>query len=177
MTHLSNKPDLVYLAAHMIRSIGVNVYGQILTGDFESNCRIAQEIEQEQREWLFNNKLRGFYNVVISKDYNHGLQSLLQLAGVGKLKPNILYMGFPEMWRESSDDVIGDYLNTIHWAFDLNLGVCMLRIQNREKSFGRKDSHYLYKFVRYVACKQTGKQTHKQTGKQTGKYTHKQTNP
>ena len=150
MTYLSKTSDLVYLAAHIIRSIGVNVYGQILTGDFEGNCRNAQEIEQEQREWLIKNKLRGFYNVVISEDYNHGLQSLLQLAGVGKLKPNILYMGYPELWRESSDEVLENYLNMIHWAFDLNLGVCMLRVQNREKYFERKDRHYWYKFMRYV---------------------------
>ena len=148
MTHLSQTPDLVYLAAHMIRSIGVNVYGQILTGDFEGSFRIAQEVEQQQREWLIKNKLRGFYNVVISKDYDNGLQSLMQLAGVGKLKPNILYMGYPEMWRESCDANLEKFLNTIHWAFDLNLGVCLFRVQNREKYFGRKDKHYLYKFTR-----------------------------
>ena len=60
---LSQTPDLVYLAAHIIRSIGVNVYGQVLTGDFESKCQAAGDIEQNQRQWLVKNKLRGFCNV------------------------------------------------------------------------------------------------------------------
>ncbi|KAI6649092.1 Solute carrier family 12 member 1-like [Oopsacas minuta] len=149
-TNLSQTPDLVYLAAHIIRSIGINVYGQVLTGDFDSNVRNADEIERNQREWLAKNKLRGFYNCVIAKDYNQGVQSLLQLAGVGKLKPNILYMGYPEKWRENSDEVLEDYLNTIHWAFDLNFGVCLFRVQNREKYFVRKDKMYRYNFMRSV---------------------------
>ena len=147
MTYLSKDPDLVFLAANIIRSIGINVYGQVVTGGFETNCQIAQRIEENQREWLASNRLRGFYNVVVSDTYIQGIQSLLQLAGVGKLKPNILYMGYPEGWMELSDEKLDVYLNTIHWAFDLNLGVCLLRVQNREKYFERKDKHFLFKFM------------------------------
>lgn len=145
---LSQTPDLVYLAAHIIRSIGVNVYGQVLTGEFETNCQTAGEIEQNQREWLVKNKLRGFCNVVIADDYNQGVQSLLQLAGVGKLKPNILFMGYPEKWRQQSNEFLENYLNNIHWAFDINFGVCLFRVQNREKYFERKDKLYWYNFLR-----------------------------
>lgn len=130
--------------------MGINVYGQVIIGAYEDKINSSRDIEQEQREWLAAHRLRGFYNLVISDNYSQGVQSLLQLSGLGKLRPNLLFIGYPNNWTGLDDTQLDNYLNIIHWTFDIEFGVCIFRLQNRENYFERKDKHYSFKIGRFV---------------------------
>ena len=50
------------------------------------------------------------------------------MAGLGKLSPNMMMIGFKEMWWTSPDDA-DDYVRTLQAAFDLHMSVGVLRLQ------------------------------------------------
>jgi hypothetical protein len=52
----------------------------------------------------------------------------MELSGLGKLRPNILLIGYKTNWFQCSNEEIMDYFKTIHHAFDLHLSVCVLRV-------------------------------------------------
>ena len=52
---------------------------------------------------------------------------MMQCAGLGKLRPNILVLGFKHDWLTDEVSKVDDYINIVHDAFDANLSVAILR--------------------------------------------------
>ena len=52
----------------------------------------------------------------------------MEMAGLGKLSPNMMMIGFQEKWFTCSDDA-NDFVKTLQAAFDLHLSVGVLRVQ------------------------------------------------
>lgn len=53
----------------------------------------------------------------------------LQCLGVGKMRPNVVFLGFKNDWLTKPQAAI-DYFNIIHDALDLKYGVGILRLQS-----------------------------------------------
>ena len=53
---------------------------------------------------------------------------MIQNAGLGKLKPNILVIGYKDDWITSSPEAVEEYSDVIHDAFDCNYGVAIFRL-------------------------------------------------
>lgn len=58
-------------------------------------------------------KVKGFYNYVMTDNLRQGALTLVQTAGLGKLKPNMLLMGFKCDWLSSNPQSVSDYVNII----------------------------------------------------------------
>ena len=54
--------------------------------------------------------------------------ALMELSGLGKLKPNMLLIGYKTNWQDCPLDELLEYFRTIHSAFDLHMSVSILRI-------------------------------------------------
>ena len=54
-------------------------------------------------------KLKGFYTVTESTSFEEGAKSCLSLAGLGKLAPNMLLLGFKADWTYDLDAARGYY--------------------------------------------------------------------
>lgn len=69
---------------------------------------------------------------------------MLQLTGVGKLRPNTLVMGYKSDWNMIASDKLEEYVEIIHNAFDLNYGVCIFRLRAGfdVRDRGGKANHY-----------------------------------
>jgi hypothetical protein len=52
----------------------------------------------------------------------------MEMAGLGKLRPNMMMIGFQEKWWACPDDA-DEYVKTLQAAFDLHLSVGVFRIQ------------------------------------------------
>ena len=55
---------------------------------------------------------------------------MMKLAGLGKMRPNTIVMGFKRNWTYQS---IHDYLGVINDIFDLNYGLVILRMDEKQK--------------------------------------------
>ena len=53
---------------------------------------------------------------------------MIQNAGLGKLRPNILVLGFKDDWQNANIENVIEYTDVIHDAFDFNYGVAILRL-------------------------------------------------
>ncbi|XP_034770356.1 solute carrier family 12 member 3-like [Acipenser ruthenus] len=120
------RPALVDFVGTFTKNIGLMICGNIIMGE-------GKNVQQEERtsaevKWLNKRKIRSFYTSLSGDNLRDGARSLMQATGLGKLKPNTLFMGFKGNWQEDLPRNVDDYIGTIHDAFDINYGVCLLRL-------------------------------------------------
>uniref|UniRef100_A0A8C1CEU3 Solute carrier family 12 member 10, tandem duplicate 1 n=1 Tax=Cyprinus carpio carpio TaxID=630221 RepID=A0A8C1CEU3_CYPCA len=115
------RPALVDFVGSFTKNVSLMICGDILMDDEKS---VSQRNSNEMIKWLNQRKVRSFYTSFKASDLREGARHLLQASGLGKMKPNILVMGFKMNWQESI------YLFGLSDAFDSNHGVCVLRMMD-----------------------------------------------
>ncbi|KAI5189522.1 Solute Carrier Family 12 Member 3 [Manis pentadactyla] len=65
-------------------------------------------------KWLNVRKVHSFYMVISVPRLCSGAQSLMQVAGLGHLKPNLLVFGYKENWQEVPIPAVEDYVSILH---------------------------------------------------------------
>ena len=96
------------------------ICGHVMVGEPLSERTILVE---EVYQWFRRRKIRAFYDYIASDSTLSGVRALLQASGLGKMKPNILMMGFPLDWVNENVASMEEYVQVIHDAFDLNRAV------------------------------------------------------
>lgn len=57
--------------------------------------------------------MRGFFTLVDGISLEEGTRALVQASGIGKLKPNILLLGYKSDWQEAADDDLTEYFEIL----------------------------------------------------------------
>ncbi len=73
----------------------------------------VRKLGLELSRWLDKRRVKAFYCPVAHPSLRSGVQSLLQLAGMGKLRPNILLLGFKNDWRYCASEHLEEYVGII----------------------------------------------------------------
>ena len=74
----------------------------------------SRTIEQQKAyKYLRMQKIKGFCSLIDNMEMQQGVAAMLQVAGVGKMKPNILLMGFKNDWRICDKPSLDQYFATI----------------------------------------------------------------
>jgi hypothetical protein len=81
----------------MQKGRGVMIIGQVIRGNYTE--KIDEQRTAARSTFLLDNKFKGFVDVVIAPNLLHGVTSLLQLTGLGKLKPNTVLLGYKKGWH------------------------------------------------------------------------------
>jgi solute carrier family 12 sodium/potassium/chloride transporter 2 len=63
--------------------------------------------------WLRSHKIKAFYTLVDEVNFEEGAKALLQASGVGKLRPNILLMGYKGDWRDCDREDLAMYFEVM----------------------------------------------------------------
>lgn len=63
--------------------------------------------------WLHANKIKAFYALVDDIKFEVGARTLLQASGLGKLKPNILMMGYKSDWTSCTAEDLEEYFTIL----------------------------------------------------------------
>ncbi|KAI6230123.1 Solute carrier family 12 member 1 [Aphelenchoides fujianensis] len=85
--HSITKGDSLLLCAHVI--------------PYEQNDRmfsVLRTLGHEIEEWLRTSRLKAFYANIANEELRAGMRNVFQLAGLAKLKPNVLMVGFKTNW-------------------------------------------------------------------------------
>ena len=77
------------------------------------NNRVRNALVHKAQSWFQVHKIKAFYNVVDDVDFDEGAKALLQASGVGKLRPNILLMGYKGNWAGCNREDLRQYFDTI----------------------------------------------------------------
>uniref|UniRef100_A0A8D0AWI3 Solute carrier family 12 member 3 n=1 Tax=Sander lucioperca TaxID=283035 RepID=A0A8D0AWI3_SANLU len=137
----SSRPALVDLVACFTKGLSLmmccNVAGP-------SPSVVEKASSDRHVTWLNQRKVRSFYRGVVATDLGSGVNMLLQAAGLGRIRPNVLLMGFKKDCRSDTPQAAHNYIGILHDAFDLQYGVCILRmkegldVSHTSQSHGKK---------------------------------------
>uniref|UniRef100_A0AAQ4QL13 Solute carrier family 12 member 3 n=1 Tax=Gasterosteus aculeatus aculeatus TaxID=481459 RepID=A0AAQ4QL13_GASAC len=124
----SSRPALVDLISCLTKDLSLMICGNVVTAGPPQS--VAQEASSERHvTWLNKRKVRSFYRGVVAAELRTGANMLLQGAGLGRIKPNVLLMGFKTNFSSDTPQAAHDYISILHDAFDLRYGVCLLRMK------------------------------------------------
>ncbi|XP_047426341.1 solute carrier family 12 member 2 isoform X2 [Mugil cephalus] len=149
------RPALVDLVHSFTKNVGLMICGHVRTGYRRPNFKDLATEQSRYQRWLLKTETKAFYTPVFAEDMRQGTQYLLQAAGLGRLKPNTLVLGFKNDWRDGDMMNVETYISMIHDAFDFQFGAVILRLKegldvshiqgqdellsSQEKSSGMKD--------------------------------------
>ncbi|KAF1377122.1 hypothetical protein PFLUV_G00197280 [Perca fluviatilis] len=151
----NSRPALLDLVNSFTKNVGLMICGHIRTGYRRPNFKDLSTDQARYQRWLLKNETKAFYTPVYAEDMRQGTQYLLQAAGLGRLKPNTLVLGFKNDWRDGDMMNVETYISMIHDSFDFQFGAVILRLKegldvshiqgqddllsSQEKSSGMKD--------------------------------------
>ena len=157
----SSRPDLVYFAYHITKDVGSMICGEVLEVRGGATCALMYAkisitrqgdllqnreslLSNRQNRWLSQRNLRAFYHNVAAGNIKEGVSAMLQLTGVGKLRPNTVVMGYKSDWNMIANEKLEEYFEIIHNTLDLNYGICIFRLRAGfdVRDRGGKANHY-----------------------------------
>lgn len=75
--------------------------------------RGRESLNSRAYEWFTKRKIKAFYTIVDDVSFKDGASALVQASGLGKLRPNILMMGFKEDWQTCDKNEVVDYVEVM----------------------------------------------------------------
>ncbi|KAM4553252.1 solute carrier family 12 member 3 [Fundulus diaphanus] len=136
----SSRPALLDLVNCFTKNLSLMMCGNVATAG-SSPSALEKASSNSHVYWLNQRKMKSFYRGVVASDFRCGVNMLLQGAGLGRIKPNVLLMGFKKDWRSDSTQVSNNYVEILHDAFDLQYGVCVLRMKEGLDVSNSSQSH------------------------------------
>ena len=98
----------------------------------QMNQRTREVYNQRMYQWLRDHKIKSFYsltdNIGFKGDFffisylnfctsviflSDGASSLMQLSGIGKMKPNMVLMGYKRDWSDCPEEDLNEYFGVI----------------------------------------------------------------
>lgn len=126
--HPSARPQLVNFAYLLTKKLSLLVSGHVMKSQIPQ--KYSNYLSKKANDWYRRHKVKGFYSLIDENDFESGCRALMQASGIGKLKPNILLMGYKNDWQTCDKTELDQYFNVVHKALDMYLAVAILRVQN-----------------------------------------------
>ncbi|XP_072237016.1 solute carrier family 12 member 1 [Leuresthes tenuis] len=123
-----SRPALLDLAHSFTKNYGLCLTCEVFVGPRSEVLEEMNAGMETNQQWLRKTKRKAFYAAVACENFRQGTESLLQASGLGRMKPNILMIGFKRNWRTASTEEMQDYVGILHDAFDFEYGTVMLRM-------------------------------------------------
>jgi hypothetical protein len=90
----------------------------VTEGNFVKNPEEAEIVRQSLRNSMKACKLRGFCDVVMTRDRLEGVSSVIQTSGLGALRHNTIVLPWPEEWAADTNytTLVHEFVDTIRIA-------------------------------------------------------------
>ncbi|XP_043865904.1 bumetanide-sensitive sodium-(potassium)-chloride cotransporter isoform X5 [Drosophila mojavensis] len=122
----NTRPVLVDFAYMLTKNLSLLVCGHVLRGSGSQKYR--NYLKERASNWFQKHRVKGFYALIDGEDFEAGTRALMQATGIGKLKPNIILMGYKTDWQTCERKELVQYFNVMHKALDMYLSVAILRV-------------------------------------------------
>ncbi|XP_075209863.1 bumetanide-sensitive sodium-(potassium)-chloride cotransporter-like [Lycorma delicatula] len=126
----SSRPTLIDFANLITKGTSLLICGHIIKGSHSR--RVHDALTQKAQHWLEQHRIKAFYTVSEEGkgSFETAGEALMQLTGLGKLRPNTVLLGYKTDWQTCPFQELLQYFNLIHAALDSYLAVGILRLQN-----------------------------------------------
>uniref|UniRef100_UPI00398E5B08 solute carrier family 12 member 3 n=1 Tax=Pristiophorus japonicus TaxID=55135 RepID=UPI00398E5B08 len=121
------RPALVDFVGTVTKNHSLMVCGNVLIDPHKE--KLPEVTSNGHIKWLTKRKIKSFYTGVAAGDLRSGTQMLMQAVGLGRMKPNVLVMGYKRNWQSDHPQKVENYIGIIYDSFDFNYGVCVMRMK------------------------------------------------
>uniref|UniRef100_A0A8D0GCZ3 Solute carrier family 12 member 3 n=1 Tax=Sphenodon punctatus TaxID=8508 RepID=A0A8D0GCZ3_SPHPU len=123
------RPALVDFVGTFTKNLSLMLCGNVLIGPRRMKMTELRLTSSGHTKWLNKRKIKAFYTNVVAEDLRSGVQILMQASGLGRMKPNVLVIGYKKNWQTAHPRAVEDYTGILHDAFDFKYGVCLMRMK------------------------------------------------
>uniref|UniRef100_A0A8C1H1A1 Solute carrier family 12 member 3 n=1 Tax=Cyprinus carpio TaxID=7962 RepID=A0A8C1H1A1_CYPCA len=109
------RPSLVDFISTFTKNHSLMICANVITVSLRIetlNTKISTHLK-----WLDKRRIKSFYHTVVADDLHVGVQMLLQSTGLGRMKPNVLVMGFKKNWRKAQPNNIENYIGILQYVY------------------------------------------------------------
>ncbi|XP_059486469.1 bumetanide-sensitive sodium-(potassium)-chloride cotransporter-like isoform X2 [Neocloeon triangulifer] len=166
--HVKNyRPQILVLAGHPTSRPALLDFANLITKRLSlliCGCVSPQPLSHRERQSAVNSaiqffkerKMRAFFSLVDSLSVEMGTRALLQASGIGRMKPNILLMGYKAEWQVSTPEDVVEYFDILHDAFTNRVSIAIVRLKtgldNGQSVIGSKGSYQAFPRVDSEGC-------------------------
>ncbi|KAG8198108.1 hypothetical protein JTE90_020931 [Oedothorax gibbosus] len=111
----SSRLPLVDFTFHITKKISLLICGHIIKETL--NQRVRSAYSRQAYQFLSKRKIKAFYTLLEGESFSGGASALMQTVGIGKMRPNVVFMGYKSNWQDSSIDDVQEYFNVIQLSF------------------------------------------------------------
>ncbi|XP_076131739.1 solute carrier family 12 member 5-like isoform X2 [Alosa pseudoharengus] len=97
------QPRLLSLTNQLKAGKGLTMVGTSVEGTYLNNHPQAQKAEQSLKKLMESERLKGFYQVVISSNLRDATSHLIQASGLGGLRHNTVLVSWPRNWKQAEE--------------------------------------------------------------------------
>ncbi|XP_059668408.1 cation-chloride cotransporter 1 [Cornus florida] len=81
---------------------GMSIFVSILDGEYHECAEDAKAACKQLSAYIDYKRCEGVAEIVVAPSMSAGFQGIVQTMGLGNLKPNIVVMRYPEIWRREN---------------------------------------------------------------------------
>ncbi|KAH9619527.1 hypothetical protein KSS87_019668 [Heliosperma pusillum] len=107
---------------------GMSIFVSILDGDYHECAEDAKTACQQLSAYIEYKQCEGVAEVMVAPDMSSGFRGIIQTMGLGNLKPNIVVMRYPEIWRrENLIEIPSTFVGIINDCIVANKAVVIVK--------------------------------------------------
>ncbi|VVA29314.1 PREDICTED: cation-chloride [Prunus dulcis] len=107
---------------------GMSIFFSILDGDYRECAEDAKAACKQLATYLDYKNCEGVAEIVVAPSMSEGFRGIVQTMGLGNLKPNIVVMRYPEIWRrENLTEIPATFVEIINDCIVANKAVVIVK--------------------------------------------------
>ncbi|CAN4080222.1 unnamed protein product [Withania somnifera] len=107
---------------------GMSIFVSIIDGDYHERAEDAKDACKELSTYIDYKQCEGVAEIVVAPNMSKGFRGIVQTMGLGNLKPNIIVMRYPEIWRrENLTDIPATFVGIINDCIVANKAVVIVK--------------------------------------------------
>ncbi|GLJ53236.1 hypothetical protein SUGI_1134600 [Cryptomeria japonica] len=128
---------------------GMSIFVSILDGDYNEKAEEAIIARRQLDAYIDYKNCEGVAEIIVAENMQQGFRGIVQTMGLGNLKPNIVVMRYPEIWRqENLKEITGTFVSIINDCIVANKAVVIVKGLDEwpgeyQKQFGTIDLYWI----------------------------------
>ncbi|XP_047311782.1 cation-chloride cotransporter 1-like [Impatiens glandulifera] len=128
---------------------GMSIFVSILDGDYIECAEEAKAACRQLSTYIEYKQCEGVAEIVVAPTMWEGFRSVVQVMGLGNLKPNIVVMRYPEIWRrENLTEIPATFVSIINDCIVANKAVVVVKGLDEwpneyQRQFGTIDLYWI----------------------------------
>ncbi|XP_021904773.1 cation-chloride cotransporter 1 [Carica papaya] len=128
---------------------GMSIFFSILDGDYHECAEDAKNACKQLATYIEYKRCEGVAEIVVAPNMTEGFRGIVQTMGLGNLKPNIVVMRYPEIWRrENLTEIPATFVGIINDCIVANKAVVIVKGLDEwpneyQKQYGTIDLYWI----------------------------------